>query len=447
MLNNPNPLMTTSEFLEKVTWLLFLNYNAFIIPVYYVWKDERGVEKRQYEALYPIQPSQVDFIEDASGQLFVKFRFNNGQEYTVRYSDVIHIEDYMAKLDELGGGNTMKRGVEGALKASKQHVNPLIGQAMSKLPAGGKYSTGDTKKSIDTDMSVDWEGMTGSIKVGFDFSKSGLKSIFLMYGTPRMKPVSGLKNAIYGTKTQKELATMNNIYVLDQNLQLQGVIDEYVSIIWRPAYYDIGDFEIYLGATDKAIDLLRENRYVVRSSDISVENGVTTYKKVMIIKNLQLITDVENGDFLTVTGRELKYILHQRIVWGRSIIRDSVEYCLRRLIGSNAVHPVEPARVIGLQDFINENTETMLVNALPVSVTVALSPDGWTLENGLYKQSVTVLSMNATKSVMVQPASESATAYASSEVKCVSQSDNTLTFTAITAPTATLNVDIVHMGV
>lgn len=102
---------------------------------------------------------------------------------------------------------------------------------------------------------------------------------------------------------------------------------------------------------------------------------------------------------------------------------------------------------IGLQDFINENTETMLVNALPVSVTVALSPDGWTLENGLYKQSVTVLSMNATKSVMVQPASESATAYASSEVKCVSQSDNTLTFTAITAPTATLNVDIVHMGV
>lgn len=144
---------------------------------------------------------------------------------------------------------------------------------------------------------------------------------------------------------------MNNIHVLNQNFELQGIIDEYVSIIWRPAYYDIGDFEIYLGATDKAIDLLRENRYVVRSSDITVENGVTTYKKVMIIKNLQLVTDVENGDFLIVTGRELKFLLHQRIVWGQRNIRDSVEYALRRLIGSNAVEPVEPARTIPNMQF------------------------------------------------------------------------------------------------
>ena len=144
---------------------------------------------------------------------------------------------------------------------------------------------------------------------------------------------------------------MNDIYVLDQNLELQGVIDEYVSIIWRPAYYDIGDFEIYLDASDKAINLLQQNRYVVRSSDITVENGVATYKKVMIIKNIQLTTDIEKGDFLCVTGRELKFILHQRIVWGRYIINDTVEYALRRLIGRNAVEPVEPTRVIPNMQF------------------------------------------------------------------------------------------------
>lgn len=121
---------------------------------------------------------------------------------------VKELDYYMAKLDELGTGKAMKRGVEGALRASKQYVTPLIEKSMAKLPAGGKYSTGDTKKSIDKDMSVEWSGMTGSIKVGFDFSKSGLTSIFLMYGTPRMKPVSGLKNAVYGTKTQKELAAI-----------------------------------------------------------------------------------------------------------------------------------------------------------------------------------------------------------------------------------------------
>ena len=124
-------------------------------------------------------------------------------------------EDYIAKLDELGGTNAMKKGVEEALKESKKHVNPLIEKSMGKLPAGGRYSTGDTKKSIDNENKVEWSGMTGEIKIGFDFSKSGLKSIFLMYGTPKMKPVTGLKSAIYGTKTQKEIAEIQEKVLSD----------------------------------------------------------------------------------------------------------------------------------------------------------------------------------------------------------------------------------------
>lgn len=114
-------------------------------------------------------------------------------------------EDTIAKLDKLGGTQAMKRGVESALKASKEYVNPQIETALNKLPARGKYSTGKTKSSIDKDMSIEWSGMTGEIKVGFDFKKSGMTSIFLMYGTPKMSPVSGLKNAIYGAKTNKQI--------------------------------------------------------------------------------------------------------------------------------------------------------------------------------------------------------------------------------------------------
>ena len=104
VLNNPNPLMTTSDFLEKITWLLFLNYNAFIVPTYYEWKDKDGKTKRKYDGLYPIQPSQVDFIEDASNRLFVKFRFNSGDEFIVKYSDVIHIK-YKYSVNQYMGGN------------------------------------------------------------------------------------------------------------------------------------------------------------------------------------------------------------------------------------------------------------------------------------------------------------------------------------------------------
>ena len=100
-----------------------------------------------------------------------------------------------------------------------------------------------------------------------------------------------------------------------------------------------------------------------------------------------------------------------------------------------------------LQDRINENTEAMLVAAIPVNVTVTLAADGWTAENGVYKQSVTVTGMNDTKSVMVQPTDASVTAYSAAEVTCVSQSTNTLVFTAVTKPTAAIGVNIVHMGV
>ena len=139
---------------------------------------------------------------------------------------------------------------------------------------------------------------------------------------------------------------MNNVYVLTPDFKLDGIIDEYVSIIWRPSYSEVGDFEIYVGATDKAINLLQKNRYVVRSSDISVENGVTTYEKVMVIKNIQLMTDVENGDFLCVTGRELKFLLHQRIVWSQTVLNGAAEDAIRRLVNENAITPTDTNRII-----------------------------------------------------------------------------------------------------
>lgn len=121
--------------------------------------------------------------------------------------DFSGFRDYMARLDELGNDDAMKRGVEAGLKASKQYVNTEVNKAIAKsnLPAHGKYSTGSTKDSLDKNFNVDWEGLQGVIKVGFDFSKSGMTSIFLMYGTPKMPPIQGLYDAIYGTRTKSKI--------------------------------------------------------------------------------------------------------------------------------------------------------------------------------------------------------------------------------------------------
>ena len=120
------------------------------------------------------------------------------------------LEEMIANLEKVQGD--LKATTEKALKASKQRVNEELRKvtAPANYPAHGKYSTGKTAQSIDTDMSVTWEGTTASIKVGYDMQISGMTSIFLMYGTPRHKPpmkaVRKMYNAIYGAKMKKEVA-------------------------------------------------------------------------------------------------------------------------------------------------------------------------------------------------------------------------------------------------
>lgn len=158
VLADPNPLMTTAEFLEKTTWLLLLNYNAFIIPTYYTWTDENtGQERRYYEALYPIKPSQVNFIEDAAGRLFVQFFFANGEQTTLAYDDVIHIK-YNYSVGQYMGGNEVGQPDNAALLKTLQLNETLlqgVARAMNASYAVNgivKYNTimddGKTEKAL-----------------------------------------------------------------------------------------------------------------------------------------------------------------------------------------------------------------------------------------------------------------------------------------------------------
>ena len=105
-LNEPNDRMIQSDFIEKVFWQLFLNFNAFIIPTYELKREKDGSKTKVYTGLYPVAPTQVDFLQDPSGQLFIKLRFANNYETTLLYSDVIHIRHYYS-VNEFMGGNEM----------------------------------------------------------------------------------------------------------------------------------------------------------------------------------------------------------------------------------------------------------------------------------------------------------------------------------------------------
>lgn len=118
----------------------------------------------------------------------------------IKLSLEVHgFDDYVTRLDELGAN--VKEIVSDIYEQCTDDITADTIAAVKnikKLPAGGKYSTGDTLKSIIKAPKMEWSGEIGEIGVGFDHSKNGA-GLLLITGTPRMKPVLDLED-IYARK-------------------------------------------------------------------------------------------------------------------------------------------------------------------------------------------------------------------------------------------------------
>ena len=106
---------------------------------------------------------------------------------------------------------------------------------------------------------------------------------------------------------------MINIY--DTDLKLVGVLDNYNSSIFAKRYRENGDCEVYLPATQNAIAAAKMGYYLAKTGDSVL------YR----INYIELTTDAENGNFLTVKGIDAKSFIDQRVVLRTSIARSSAE--------------------------------------------------------------------------------------------------------------------------
>lgn len=133
----PNEFMTMRSFLEKIMWTLHIKYNCFIYPRYIYWKDLAGNTQRTLAGLYPLNPVNIELLEDATGTLFAKFYFQNNEASIIEYSTLIHLRKKFGFNDILGGGengtaddqallttlsinNTILQGLDKAVKTSNQ---------------------------------------------------------------------------------------------------------------------------------------------------------------------------------------------------------------------------------------------------------------------------------------------------------------------------------------
>lgn len=132
--------------------------------------------------------------------------------------DTTGFESMLAKLDSLGGN--VKEAVQETLTKAGETISrdTIAALDSANLPAGGHFSKGDTRAAVIQDAQVRWEGLTGYIPVGFDFSKPGAGG-FLITGTPRMRPDAAL------SKMYKQKSYMNQIQKDISNIILDYVIE------------------------------------------------------------------------------------------------------------------------------------------------------------------------------------------------------------------------------
>ncbi len=126
------------------------------------------------------------------------------------------------------------------------------------------------------------------------------------------------------------------LYVLDDDRNQIAIIDDYKSLIWAKRYSAYGDCELYLRATHEHFTALQKGYYLERSDD----------DMICRIESIELDTDAENGDYLIVTGYDVRKILNQRIIRDTITFEGLAENFIRKIITANVTNPSVAARKI-----------------------------------------------------------------------------------------------------
>ena len=144
--------------------------------------------------------------------------------------------------------------------------------------------------------------------------------------------------------------------VLNTKFEAVTILDVFESFIWTDRYSKCGDFEIYTSSDRQTISTLKEDFYIWTEDS----------EHIMIIENRKIITDVEEGNKLLVSGRSLESILDRRIVWNQILLDGYFQTQIKRLLTENVINPSDSNRKIS--NFIFEETDDPYILSLKVQV-------------------------------------------------------------------------------
>ncbi|MDE5763403.1 MAG: siphovirus ReqiPepy6 Gp37-like family protein [Ruminococcus sp.] len=114
-------------------------------------------------------------------------------------------------------------------------------------------------------------------------------------------------------------------------ITLEAVCDSFSSLLWDIEYYQCGKFEVYIAANPRNIEVFKTGRIIGRNDD---------KEHFGIIESVQIDTDMENGDYLIVSGRFLMCLLERRIIYPTCSFTSQKSYSdiVHAVVSQNAIY-------------------------------------------------------------------------------------------------------------
>lgn len=128
------------------------------------------------------------------------------------------------------------------------------------------------------------------------------------------------------------------IYILDRNLNIVGVISTYDSILWTEKVHEPGNIKAVFVFTEKMNRILQRGYLLYKTDEL--QPAVITRKTLKLNKYGQ--------QTITIQGYMVTRYFRQRIIWKKMIMKGTPEQLMRQMVQSQIIAPEDDTRKIPL---------------------------------------------------------------------------------------------------
>ena len=143
------------------------------------------------------------------------------------------------------------------------------------------------------------------------------------------------------------------MYVLDKELNLVGVLSGYEAIIWRDMLAEPGKFEAEFLFTEKINGILQRTNILYKKDEMQA--GIISYKHIKL--------DKQGRTKIRIKGNMASVYLRRRIVWDKMVLSGTSEEVMRKLVEKQVIDPADQERrmrkirlgqMCGIDDYIEK---------------------------------------------------------------------------------------------